>query len=98
MSSFPRTMQRRILRKRADYEGPEQPTIQRDTGYLTLRATRGWIFISTRRLVAQHVMAKMLDHVVMPRARKPAKVWRSPMPVAPATETRQQRRAAARGA
>lgn len=99
MSSFIRTIQRRRLRARSDYEAAPQPTIvHSDGGYSTLTATHGWKHFSAARLRSQRTMAAILDHVMPERSRKPAKVWRQPMPVPPATETRQQRRAAAREA
>lgn len=89
-------MQRRALRQRADYEPTPQPTIVKKDGYKTLRPTKGWVWMSNARLAAQQAMSRMLDHVLPDRRKKPPKVWRKLAPPAPATETRQQRRAKAR--
>lgn len=97
MSSFPRRLQRKIQRAHPDYEPKPQVTVVRPDGYKTLRVTRGWIFISNRRLEAQRRMAHMLNHVIMPRRKKAPKIWRKPAPVPPSTETRQQRRRRATG-
>lgn len=97
MSSALRNMQRRVLRAKPDYEQADQPTATlRDGGYVTLRPTKGFRRITGARLFAQQRMAAMLDHALPERARKAPKVWREPAPVPPSTETRQQRRFAAR--
>lgn len=99
MSSFPRRLQRKAARKNPDYETPSQPTVMReDGGYKTLRPTGGWLDVSILRMVAQFKLAAILERAYVPtgRTRKPSKVWRTPAPATPSTETRQQRRAAAR--
>lgn len=93
MSSLVRRIQRRVLRKRSDYEpAPQAVETFKDGSYSTLRPTKGWAHFSARRLAAQRRMAQMLDHFIPERIRKPAKLWRKPAPPAPSTETRQQRR------
>lgn len=61
MSSFLRNMQRRTLRKREDYTPAPQPTIVTDTGYHTLHPTKGWRYVSIRRLAAQQKMEELLN-------------------------------------
>lgn len=99
MSSRLRTLQRRALRKRADYTPAGQPTkVFPDGGYRTLRPTKGWLVMSARRLLARLTVAAITNHDLPERVRKLPKVWREPAPVPPSTETRQQRRHAARKA
>lgn len=86
------------MRAHPDYEPKPQITrINDDGSYDTLNPTQGWVHMTARRLAAQMKMAKMLDHVPMPRRYQAPKLYRKPAPVPPSTETRQQRRAAARG-
>ena len=71
MSSFIRNIQRKIVRTQPDYESSPQPTVAHDDGsYVTLRATRGWIRMSARRLAAQMQMAHLLNPRFIPAAEK----------------------------
>lgn len=93
MSSLLRRLRRNALRKSADYEPNTQPTVvYPDGSYRTLHPTRGWRYISAKRLQAQQWMAGLLDHAIPERIRKPAKLWRKPAPPAPSIDSRQQRR------
>lgn len=93
MSSLVRRIQRKVMRKRPDYEPRAQVTEVYDDGsYSVLRPTKGWAYFSARLLSAQSRMASILDHFIPERTHKPAKLWRKPAPPAPSTETRQQRR------
>jgi len=86
------------MRSKPDYEPKPQVTIICENGYLTLHPTLGWRSVSARRLEARHRMAVMLDNYVAPRRKKTKRNYRGKLPaVPPATETRQQRRAALRG-
>lgn len=97
MSSPARRMQRKALRSRPEWKEREQPTIvHADGGYSTLSGGR-WHHFSGRRVAAGLAINRLLDHVLPDRPRKPAKVWRKPAPCLPGRETRQQRRAEARG-
>lgn len=104
MSSFPRTLQRRKMRAHPDYEPKPQVTIVNDDGsYLTLRPTKGWMFVSARRAAAdmaakhQEMAVRLNAITAAARTKKPSKVYRQQVSVPAGTETRQQRRAAARG-
>lgn len=99
MSSFPRNLQRKYMRAHPDYEPAAQPVIHlRDGGYYTLRPTKGWARFTAKRLRAEQRVAEIMDRVLPDRRRKPPRIYRKAMPVPPATETRQQRRAATRKA
>lgn len=98
MSSLARRMQRKVLRSRPEWKEREQPTVvHADGGYSTLSGGR-WHTFSGRRVRAGMAMNRLLDHVLPERQRKAPKVWRNAAPVPPPTETRQQRRWAARHA
>lgn len=60
MSSFVRTIQRRILRSKEEYVAPTQPTITYADGSYRTLTNRGWQFFSARRLAAQARMADLL--------------------------------------
>ena len=70
MSSFLRTIQKRAQRRNlnkaqiAELKAAKtQQTRITEAGYHTLRPTKGWIFISTKRLAAQYRMAQILGNV-----------------------------------
>ena len=93
MSSLPRRMQRKFARQSPDYEPAAQPTIYRkDGGYKTLTPTKGWRVFSARRLESQIGMAKLLEHDIPQRRKKPRKEYLRPAPPAPETMTRQRQR------
>lgn len=103
MPSLPRRMQRKGLRQRPDYEPADQPTITlKDGGYKTLTPTKGWRTLRFARLAAQMVIARVLDRVVARKRRAQERDlyrWQkrpAPGALPPSTETRQQRRWAAR--
>lgn len=60
MSSYPRRLQRKALRNRTDYQPKSQPTRIHSDGYSTLTPTKGWRWVSNRRLAAQRRMAALL--------------------------------------
>lgn len=61
MSSMIRNLQRKFLRQQPGYKGRKQFTIlHEDGGYTTLTPTKGWRFISGKRLDAQRRMARLL--------------------------------------
>lgn len=62
MSSYLRNMQRKFRRNNPDPEAEPRAQPIRNVsvdGYETLRPTKGWIKITTRRLIAQHKMRQM---------------------------------------
>jgi len=61
MSSYIRNIQRKAAKQRPDYEPKPTPTIVLKHGYKVLRPTKGWLFMSARRLEAQRKMAAMLS-------------------------------------
>ncbi len=102
MSSYIRNIQRRILRANPAYEPAKQITeVREDGSYRTLRFTKGWLEVAAITVLAQMKMANILSSRYMPLVRKgkTQKPYAAtmPKPVPQGTETRQQRRAAARG-
>lgn len=96
MSSLLRTIHRRSERRRWDYEPKPQATKVEETGCTTLHPTKGWKRVSYARLRARELIMSIHNRVSPRRAKKAAKVWRTPAPLPPSVETRQQRRYAAR--
>jgi len=98
MSSFLRRIQRKVARKNKTFEPMPQATVVYDDGsYHTLRPTKGWIYFSIKRVRAERLMAahferaSVRDMSIMRRAKKSPKIYHTPKPVPPSTETRQQR-------
>lgn len=64
MTSIARRLTRAAIHKRGGKpETKPQVTIVTDTGYMTLRPTKGWFSMSNRRVAAQTVVAAILDRV-----------------------------------
>lgn len=100
MSSFTRTIQRRNLRNKPDYESAPQPTRdkQRGEGYATLHPTKGWLEVAALRYFAQMKMAQILtSYIPRVRTERPRKNYSTFKPVSVVeVVTRQQRRFAER--
>ena len=82
-------------KKRADpdYEPPAQRARPLpDGGYMVLHPTKGWRRVCAARVSAGGRMASMLDNYIQPRRKRPAKLYRKPMPCPPSQDSRQQRR------
>lgn len=60
MSSLLRTLQRKRQRRNGTFEAAPQPTEADESGYVTLRPTKGWMRMTAKRLVAQRRMAYLL--------------------------------------
>lgn len=61
MSSFIRNIQRKALRRKADYEPAPQPFVTLPCGgYRTLRPTKGWATFTARRLRGERMTAALL--------------------------------------
>lgn len=75
MTSFQRRLSRASLRKNGHKPDSDRPqvTVVLEDGYLTLRPTKGWIYISNARAAAQQQIAMILDRFIMPKP-KPAMV------------------------
>lgn len=101
MSSFTRTIQRRIMRSNPDYESAPQPVrMNKDGGYSTLRPTKGWFDVAAVTIYAQHKLAQILSRdIPIVRVKRDRKNYSTFKPVTVVdVVTRQQRRYAERKA